>query len=99
MAPVPSTTDVGFGYETPYAHAPLLTTIQDPPPVGQSPGPVFYTPPSKYKTPDDIAKEREMLWNTPETAETAGRRRQGMLREIAMTLKPDRMAVPIGVMA
>lgn len=87
-----------FGYETPYAHAPVLTTIQTPDPVGPSPGPVFYTPPSKYKTPDDIAKEREVLWNTPETAETVGRRRQAMLREVAMTLKPDRMAVPIGVM-
>lgn len=91
--------DVGFGYETPYAHAPLLNTIQDPePPMGQSPGPVFYTPPSKYKTPDDIAQERQVLFNTPETAETVGRRRQAMIREYAFTLKPERMAVPIGAM-
>ena len=100
--PQPTFPPENFGYETPYAHAaPLgMDSIQgggiEGPTTG--PGPVYYTPPSKYKTPDDIAKEREVLWNTPETPETTRRRRQGQLREAALSLKPDPMSVPIGIM-
>jgi hypothetical protein len=101
--PQPACPPEEWGYETPYAPAPPLTAdsmqAQDPTGVGlPAAGPVYYTPPSKYKTPDDIAKEREVLWNTPETADTTRRRRLGQLREIALTLKPDPMSVPIGIM-
>jgi hypothetical protein len=64
-----------------------------------SKGPVYYTPPSRYPTPDDLAEERQRFMQQPDTPACDRSRRLSALREIALTLKPDPMAVPIGFAA
>jgi hypothetical protein len=58
-----------------------------PPSVG---GAVYYKPPSKYPTVGEIAEERQAFYSRPETPDIDRHRRIGQLREIALTLKPER---------
>ena len=64
--------------------------------VSQTPplssGPVFYSPPTRYPSVDDIATERQQFWSRPETPALARDRRIGELREAALQLRsPDGM--------
>jgi hypothetical protein len=63
-------------------------------------GPVYYTPGQAlpyYRTPDEIAEERQLALARPNTPELERKRRIGELAEIAATLKLERgvFSVPI----
>lgn len=63
-------------------------------------GPIYYTPGQAqpyYRTPDEIAEERQIALSRPNTPELERKRRMGELAEIAATLKQERniFSVPV----
>lgn len=91
-------------YETPYDDVALQTAVveqaaQDEA-AAQQGGPVYYTPGQAlpyYRTPDEIAEERQLALARPNTPELDKKRRMGELAEIAAGLKLERgvFSVPI----
>jgi len=70
-----------------------------PAPLPPSAGPVFYKPPYKYRTVNQIAEERAEFMSRPDTPELDRHRRVGQLREyglaIPITAQKDGIMVPL----
>lgn len=78
---------LALGYES--ASMPVPSTHANPPPA-ETRGPMWYTPPSRYPSVDDIAAQRQRFQARPETPAIDRQRRVGMLREAALMLGPPR---------
>jgi xanthosine utilization system XapX-like protein len=91
-------------YETPYDDVALQKAVMEraaqDEAAAQQGGPVYYTPGQAlpyYRTPDEIAEERQLALARPNTPELDRKRRMGELAEFAAGLKLERgvFSVPI----